>query len=212
MMGMTLINPGNQQGLRYLFDIADPQSNPEKIDMSAIQPVIDMSFCGYAKLHDYGRLLSAAQPLVSIAGVQTKTFEILCYGNATTADPQIEVPVGNHFVCWGIKMLIYFNAAGATAFNGKYISMELSYFCPDGTEITKYHGTGHVSSSCLLYAPGHYEFCCLTRENVYIIPAGTTVKITFWTQDGSLFPANTQIRYAIAGQSIPCGAPIPANI
>lgn len=211
-MSMTLINPGNQQGLRYLFDIADPQSNPEKIDMSAIQPVIDMGFDGYARMHDYGRLLSAQVDAASIAGVQTKTWDILCYGNKSTVDVQIEVPIGNHFVVWGTKLHIYFNSAGAAAFNGKYISGQLSMICPDGSKVCKWHATGHVSSSCLLYGPGHYEFSELTRENLYIVPAGCKLQVSWWVQDGSNFPANTTVEYRITGQYIPCGAPIPANI
>lgn len=209
---MTLINPGNQQGLRYLFDIADPQSNPDQIDMTSIQPVIDMSFMGYARLHDYGRLLSAEAELLSVAGIQTKTYDILSYGNKTTADVQIEVPVGNHFVVWGTKLHIYFNAAGAAAYNTKCISGQVNMICPDGSKLCKWHATGHVSSSCLLYGPGHYEFAELTRNNLYIVPAGCKLQVVWWSQDGTKFPAGTTTEYRITGQYIPCGAPIPGNI
>lgn len=205
---LTRINPRNQGGLRYLFDIADPQSNPEFVDMGAIQPVIDTNFNGFAKLNDYTKTESCEQLSDSIAGVQTKTWRILSYGNASGADTQVVVPVGHNYVVWGIKQHIYFDAAGATAFSGKYISSELLMTGPDGVQTTSWHGTGHVSSGCLLYAPGHYEFSQLTRENVRILPAGSILELVWWVQDGSNFPANTVVRYALAGQAVPEGAPL----
>lgn len=210
---LTLINPRNQGGLRYLFDLVDPQSNPERIDMGAIQPVIDMNFSGYAKLNDYDKLEDCEEPSSSIAGVQTKTWRILSYGNDDgSGDTQLVVPVGHNFIVWGIKMHIYFNAAGAAAFSGKYISSEVLAIMPTGAEVTKWHGTGHVSSGCLLYAPGHYEFAPLTRNELCIIPAGTVLNLVWWAQDGSNFPGTTVVRYAIVGQAVPEGAPLYGNV
>lgn len=212
MSGITLINPGNQQGLRYLFDIADPQSNPENIDMTAIQPVVDMNFGGFAKLHDYTNLLSCAEPASSIAGVQSKTWTILCYGNATTADQQVIVPVGHHFVSFGIKMHIYFNAAGAAAVNGKYISSEVLMIAPSGTEITRYHMTFVAASGCLLYAPGFQNTEVINRQHLCVVPAGSKINVVFWLQDGTNFPAATVVRYALVGQAIPVGSPLPIGV
>lgn len=49
-MRLSKIDPRNQQGLRWLFNISDTRVNPEDLDMSSVQPVIDMSFGGYSKL------------------------------------------------------------------------------------------------------------------------------------------------------------------
>lgn len=207
-MPLSLINPQNQKGLRHVFDIKDPQLNPEHVDMGAVQPVIDMSFNGFAKLNDYSLLQGITESGDTIAGVQTKTWRVLSYSNSFGATTQIVVPPNHNFLIWGIKQHIYFNAAGAAAFNGKYISSELLMNCPDsgGTQITKWHGTGHVSSGCLLYAPGHFEISPLTKENIQVIPADCTLDIVWWAQDGSIFPANTVVVYAIAGQAFPVGA------
>lgn len=208
----SAIDMGGQRGLAYITGINEPQTNPEEVETNSIKPVIDMAFNGFAKLNDYDHLIDCAESGSTIAGLQTKTWRVLSYGNASGADQQIVVPVGYNFLVWGIKQHIYFDAAGAAAYNGKYISSEVLMTTPTGTEITKWHGTGHVSSSAVLYAPGHYEFSPLTRENVCVIPAGSILTIVWWSQDGSNFPANTDVIYAIVGQAFPVGAPMPYGI
>lgn len=209
MPGITSINPRNQKGLQYLFDINDPQSNPESIDMQAIQPTIDMSFGGVARLHDYENLLSVAQSGSSIAGVQTKTWQILSPGNAVGADNQIVVPVGYHFVSWGLKTNLYFDAAGIAAFAGKYCSCEVLLFTPNNDEIIKYHGTELTASGVRLYAPGFRTTENITRNHICVIPAGCRIRLVWWSQDGTVFPANTVVRYYWAGQAFPVGSPLP---
>lgn len=180
--------------------------------MTAIQPVVDMQFGGFAKLNDYGKQQSCTQLSSSIAGVQSKTWRVLSYGNAVGADTQLVVPVGHNFHLWGHKMDIYFNAAGAAAFNGKYISCEFLWWTPDGTELCKYHGTCHVSSGCLLYAPGHYELRALNMADMQVIPAGTQMDLVWWCQDGSNFPAVTRVKYCLYGIAYPEGAPLPGQV
>lgn len=209
---LTLINPRGNKGLQSLFDISDPQANPEKIDMGAIQPVIDMQFGGFAKLNNYELQESCTELSSSVAGVQTKTWRVLSYGNAVGGDQQIVVPVGHNFHLWGHKMDIFFDAAGAGAFNGKYISTEFLWWTPDGTELCKYHGTGHVSGGCQLYAPGHYEFGKLNMSDMQVIPAGTQMDLVWWVQDGSNFPANTRVKYCLYGVAYPEGAPLPGRV
>lgn len=209
---ITLINPGNQQGLRYLFDIVDPQSNPENIDMSAIQPVIDMNFGGFAKLNDYGNSQNCQQPSSSIAGVQSKTWRILSHGNAVGADQQVVVPVRHNFFLWGHKLDLYFDAAGAGAFNGKWITCEILLWCPDGTELCKYHASWQVSTGYQLYAPGGKGAPPLNMADWQVIPYGSYVELVFWVQDGSNFPANTRVKYMLYGIAYPSGAPLPGQV
>lgn len=213
-MGRSTIDMRGARGLSYVLGINNVQTNPDEADLSFVQPVIDMSMCGYSRLNDYTRLMGIAEPGSSIAAAQTKTWRILSHGNAVGVDRQVVVPVGHNFVIWGIKQHLYYNAAGAAADNGKYISSEILMNCPTspGVQVTKYHGTGHVSSNCLLYAPGHYEFSCMSRENVYVVPAGCSLDLVWWKQDGTMFPANTVVVYAIVGQAFPDGAPIPQMI
>lgn len=203
---------GGQRGLAYLLGVNEPQTNPEECAVDTVQPVIDMSMQGYAKLNDYSKFIDCEESGDTIAGAQTKTWAVLSYGNARGATEQIVVPVGYNYLIWGIKQHIYFDGAGATAFNGKYISSELLMTGPGGVQVTKWHGTCHVSSSAVLYAPGHYELAPLTRQNLYVVPAGCIIDLVWWAQDGSNFPANTDVIYAIMGQAFPQGAPIPAGI
>lgn len=209
---ITLINPGNQQGLRYLFDIVDPQSNPEHIDMNAIQPVIDMNFGGFAKLNDYGRQQSCTEPTSSIAGVQSKTWRILTYGNASGVTQQVVVPVGHNFHLWGHKLDIYFDAAGAAAFANKWITCEILWWTPNGTELCKYHASWQCANGYQLFAPGGKGAPPLNQSDMQVIPAGTNVDLVFWSQDGSNFPANTRVKYCLYGIAYPNGAPIPGQV
>jgi len=210
----STIDMKGARGLSHVLGINSVQTNPDEADLGFVQPVIDMSMCGYSRLNDYTLLRGAAESGSSIAAAQTKTWRILSHGNAVGADQQITAPVGHNFVIWGIKQHLYYNIAGSGADNGKYISSEILMNCPTSptTQVTKYHGTGHVSTSCLLYAPGHYEFAPLTRENIFVVPAGCSLDLVWWKQDGTMFPANTVVVYAIVGQAFPDGAPMPSEI
>lgn len=213
---LTLINPGRQQGLRYLFNLADPQSAPEYIDMGAIQPTIDMSFNGFAKLNDYSQLLYCEETGSNLSGLQTKTWRVLSYGQDDgSGDEQIVVPTGFNFVVWGVKQHIYMLPAQAAAMAGKYISSELLMNTPVGKQITKWHGTTQVNANVELYAPGHYWLHRLTREHIQVVPSGTSLDLVWWVQDGTNFagaPGNIECIYCIVGQAFPEGAPLPLGI
>jgi hypothetical protein len=214
-MSLTLINPGNQKGLRHVFDILDPQSNPMYIDMSAVQPVIDMSFEGNARLNDYDNNLYCEETGDSIAGVQTKTYRLLSYSNLSGVTTQIVVPPNRNFLLWGMKFHIFFSGAGAVAFNGKYINCEIKFVCPaiggGAPEIAKYLGEAQCKTGVQLYGPGGgmVEF---TRNNIQIVPADTQIDMVWWVQDGSNFPANTVVVYTLYGQSFLLGSPCPRLI
>jgi hypothetical protein len=210
----STIDMKGARGLSHVLGINSVQTNPDEADLGFVQPVIDMSMCGYSRLNDYTLLRGAAETASSIASAQTKTWRILSHGNAVGATKQIVAPVGHNFIIWGIKTNIYYNTAGAGADAGKYVSCEIIMNCPTSPAVfvCKYHGTFHISSGCLLYAPGHYEFAELTRQNIYVVPAGCSLDLIYWKQDGTMFPANTNVEYRIVGQAFPDGAPLPSWI
>lgn len=209
----SAVDPRNQRGLEYILGINEPQVNPDEVDLSDIKPVIDMNMEGYARLNDYNNLIGCTQAGgVSVAGLQTRTWRVLSVQNAVGADQQILVPVGMNFVSWGIKVYLQTDAAGAAVLAGKYISLEFEMITPLGYNVTKYHGTGHCSASVELYAPGHFEFTPMDRTQICIVPAGCAMQFTWWVQDGTNFPANTDVYYNWVGQAVPEGAPIPMGL
>ena len=210
----TLINPRNQGGLRYLFDISDPHSNPEHIEMGSIQPTIDMSMGGYARMNDYSQLKDAGLVGVALSGQQTATFNILSYGNVYGIDPQIVVPIGHCCVVWGIKMHLQMSAADAGANNGKYAQCVLQMIAPTivSPAVTKWNGTFQVNTNQLLYSPGTRYVENITRDNVSVIPPSTRLAFTIWWETGGNFPNSAVFTYSIVGQCFPVGGPLPTWI
>lgn len=195
-------------GLQYMFDINEPQSNPESLDMSNIIPVIDMSMGGHALLHDSDKYLSAdGRSGSNLVGVQSKTFRVLTYGNASGADPQVVVPLNHHFISWGMKCMFYTNAAGAAAINNKWGSIELELF-PGVGAVPAVKFIGEFLGSSLKQ---QYAFN-ITREFLQIVPAGSYCQLSIWLHDGSVFPAATELKYTLIGQAVPVGAVLPLGV
>lgn len=194
------------RGLQYMFDINEAQSNPETLDLSNIIPTVDMGMGGHALLHDSSKYLNAdGRSGSNLVGVQTKTFRVLTYGNASGADPQIVVPLNHHFVSWGMKCMFYTNAAGAAALNTKWVSVELEMY-PNTVPAVKFIGEIQCSTSKQQYAFN------ITREFLQIVPAGAYLNLSIWLHDGSLFPAATELKYTLIGMAVPVGAPIPMGV
>jgi len=205
----SAVDPQNQRGLSYLCGIKDVQGNPDEVSLEFIQPVVDVSFDGYAKLNDYHQLLHCIEVGKSIAGVQSQTVNILSYGNATGADQQIIVPIGYNFVSWGFKVHVTVDAAGAAALHNKWFSMELEMIHPVGNYVTKWHAGDYFVSGVQQYHPGYHYSENITREHLHVIPAGCALIFVVWIHDGSNFPANTTLHYCLMGQAVPEGAAIP---
>jgi len=211
----SLINPRNQQGLRYLFDIADPKSNPERIEMASIQPTIDMSFGGYAKLSDFTQLQSQGLNGVSLNGVQTFTNRILSYGNSTGIDPQIIIPIGFCAIIWGMKVHVSMSAGDAAANAGKYLQQVIKLIIPTigvNNDITKWSGAWKIDSNMTLYQPGSLGTETIHRGHLSVIPPSCGLEITTWWESGVNFPASTTLTYHIGAQCFPVGAPLPMGI
>jgi len=208
------IDPQGARALSHVLGVRGIYSNPDTVDMSTVNLTMDMSMGGFCKLNDYSQYRSCLELTHSVAGVQTRTFRILRYGSPNPGEPedQILVPLDHNFYSWGIKSHLILTAAGAAAMAGKYISIEILMQTPAGDEITKYHGTGHVSAGVELYAPGHYEFPPLNRDSLYVVPAGCTLTEVWWVQDGTNFPAGSTVTYSLAGCCLPLSSPIPMGV
>jgi hypothetical protein len=209
----SAVDPRNMRGLEYILGIKETQSNPDEVDLSDVKPVIDMNMEGYARLNDYDRLLECYTSVpVSVAGQQTHTWRCLSVQTPVGLDPQIVVPVSYNFYFWGIKVFLMTDNAGAAAMNGTWQTLEFEMITPLGHNVTKYYSTMKMDSGILHYAPGHYDALPLTRENLYLIPAGCALQFTWWRQFGGNFPANTTVSYSMCGQAVPPGAPIPWGV
>lgn len=203
----SAINPRNQQGIRYLFETIDQKSNPETIDLSTIVPVVDMSFGGFAKLGDYSLLDHCQQIGDNIAGRSALNRDMLSYGtDSGSGDPQIVVPVGMNTVIWGMKTHVKYDAAGAAAHNGKYMTCVIKLYDPNGIDMDKVFWTVPVVTANRIYQPW------ITRESICVIPAGCRLELWWLVQDGTNWPANTQLDYKLISQSFPIGAPLPYGI
>lgn len=215
--GRTAIDPtAIRAGLSNLLGIKGVRSAPDSVNMEAVIPQIEIGQQGYAILNNDDALLQCEAAFgLSLAGLQSKTCRVLSYVLASGLDGQIVVPVNHNFYFWGIKWYWNTNAAGAAALNGKYVSMEWANLINvAGTvcEVEKYFGTGICRTGILQYHPGGEQFFPLTRQNIYIVPAGVNCQITVWLQDGTNFPANTYMYYRLVGQAVPIGVQIPQNI
>jgi hypothetical protein len=203
----STINPRNQGGLRYLFDTIDPKSNPESIDMETITPVVEMSFGGYSKLNDYTNLDHCQQVADNIAGQSLLHRTMLSYGNFDGGgDPQIAYPVGYNAMVWGLKTHVKFDAAGAAAFNGKFITCVIKMYERNGIDMDKVFWTVKVETLNRIYQPW------ITRESLCIVPSECKLELWWLVQDGVNFPANTTLDYKLITQSFPIGCPFPIGV
>ena len=206
-MNRAKINSRNQGGLRHLFDINDPNSNPETIDMDTITPVIEMSFGGYSKMNDYSTCDHCQQVGDNIAGQSLLNRTMLNYGNYDgSGDPQIAVPVGYNTIVWGMKTHVNFDAAGAAALNGKYLTCVVKMYDINGIDMDKVFWTVPIVTANRIYQPW------ITRESIYVIPAQCKLELWWLVQDGTNFPANTKLDYKLITQSFPIGCPLPMGI
>lgn len=206
----SVIDPRyGSNGLAYMLGIREAQSYPEEIDLSSITPVVDLSMGGYLRVNDSTRYQHAELVAFALGGLQTVTARILSPGNAVTATPQIIVPIGCNFAVWSVYEHIEFDAAGAAAFNGVHVASIIRMINTSGLETKKWCADWTMVNTVRILLDGMMGTEKITREHVYVVPAGCALEMTTWTQAGANFPANTTLTYRIMGQNIPVGAAIP---
>jgi hypothetical protein len=213
-MARSNIEMRGNSGLVYLLGVNAQASNPENIDLSTINPVVDMAMGGYAKLHDNTKWQGVSGGAIDIGGVQTNQTLLLTPGNSIGANLQIVVPINHHFVVWGCSVQFEFNGGGVAAMAGKRFACGLALYPSVSYHTKLWRGEFQVNVKTLQYYDG---WACsgdsmtekISDNHVKIIPAGCQLKLDTWVQDGSNFPAGTIINYFLVGMAIPTGAPIP---
>jgi len=198
--------------LTFLLGINSVVSNPAEIDLSTVNPVIDMGMSGYSYLHDSTRYLSLFDG-AGLAGLQTKTMRILTQGNAFGANPQLVYPIGCHFVVFSCTFTMVVDAAGAAAINNKYIIAALEMGLPNTSIVTKkWRGQITGDTACKHYFDGMQRVEKINRDHLYILPSGSNLSYVIYVDDGTNFPANTTFEYHLTGMAVPVGAPLPLDI
>ena len=166
-----------------------------------------MSFGGYSKMNDYSTCDHCQQVGDNIAGQSALNRTMLNYGNYDgSGDPQIAVPVGYNTIVWGMKTHVNFDAAGAAALNGKYLTCVVKMYDINGIDMDKVFWTVPIVTANRIYQPW------ITRESIYVIPAQCKLELWWLVQDGTNFPANTKLDYKLITQSFPIGCPLPMGI
>lgn len=206
------------KGLVHVLNVKGENVAPDNVDQSTIIPVIDVNFDGFSRLNNDEALLYCAETTgISLSGLQTFTVSVINYCvNDGSGRPQIVIPNDHNFYLWGIKIYMQMNAGGAAAMNGLWASMELVLRIPhpDGTTIyaCKWAATFLCRTGVLLYTAGYENIPLIDRDTLYVIPRGSELQFTIWTQAGGNFPGapNTcKLYYQIVGQSFITGAQPP---
>lgn len=215
MSERPLIDLRGQSPLPSMFNVRDTRSYPETFDMSTIQPTLDMAMGGYKDMHTYSRWSGKMVVGLGIGGLQTKFYPIANYGQAVGGDPQIIIPINHCFVLFGLSLKITFDAAGSGAIGGVYFSQELHLYNAvafgDPTHFYKpWRGTYLGNASLRGYFDGSLTTEIITLKHLRVIPAGCSLGFQTYTQNGSLFPANTIVDWSIAGINVPIGEPLPS--
>lgn len=214
-MSISNIELRGNQALQFLLGVNTPQTNPEKIDMSTVNPVVEMSMQGFSNLHYSDRYMALAATGENLTGLQTKTVRILSQGNSGIPpfnQPQIVFTLGCHFVVFGCTFTVATNAAGAAALNNKNMTANVEMIMPDGTIIKKWRGQLLGDSTLQHYYDGMQRTEKINRQHICIVPSGCSLNIVIYIEDGTAFPAGTTLEWSIAGMNIPIGAPLPIGI
>jgi len=198
--------------LQFLLGINTPQTNPETVDLSSVNPVVEMSMQGFSHLHYTDRYLSINSTGNAMAGVQTKTYRMLSSGNAVGADTQIIVPIGCHFICFGASVTMVVDAAGSAAINNKFITCAIEMVMPNSDVVKKWRAMYLGNTNNRHYYDGVTNTEKITRNHLCVVPSSCALSLVIYTEDGSNFPANTTMEYFISGMSIPIGAPLPIGV
>jgi len=206
-MIMSEIDARVNRGINKIFSVKGLANRPESIDFSAIHPTIDYMQNGWSNLDDQ-TAVGGAESITPMAGIQTYTVPIVDYvNNSGSYQPRIIVEVGYNLCVAGFSYQLYFDAAGAAAFNNKYIASALHLVSFDTVQsIKKYRAMHQMASTKRMVFDGDNtseKFCC--SKHMPYVPAGMSVTFTIWSEDGTNFPANTSLICNTMGLAFPFG-------
>jgi len=207
-MKRTKIDPQGAHGLEHLLGINTEQSNPDEVDLSFVQPVVDMQMGGYARLDDIGNIRFGGRT-ISIAGIAGVIPSWIRYGNAATAGDLV-YDIGHHLVMFGLGWHVTFDAAGIAAFATANFFLHVRLYDSGGNYIHAHWQEVNTTTDQLIYASsvGSNGFAA-NALRIPVIPAGFWVDLLIQTQTGINFPANTELGIRAMGLQVPVGAPLP---
>lgn len=220
MRGRSMIDPRNNQGLRHIFNLNDPQTNPEAVDMNSVQPVTNMNFEGYAKWPDDDNYKEANVTIRSTSD-QDPTIAVDVINPGLTAMVAGGIPYGHNVSCYVYNHSIIVTVGDpltlAVSMNGNSCKFEsrvnnglLNYYV-DSFRLT------HGENFCKINVPvGCYDKAGAVLPLTPVILHGSeilriTCNIDIFNSGG--FPALTleglAATYRAQALLIPYGAPIP---
>jgi hypothetical protein len=175
----TNIDPQGGHGLEHLLGINGSKSNPERVNLDTINPVVDMNMNGYGKLNDLPRLRSKVIGKSLPAPAANLLAWVVSYINPQNAlGDDMVYPASHNTRIVAINYhIIVPDPLGLLA--GRTYRVDLILYFPDtGINVTFYHGTHQIYSVDGAHAAGRtqsrqyaYPGDILTSEEV---AAGTT--------------------------------------
>lgn len=234
----TPIDPQGRHGLEHLLGINGVQSNPDRVNLDTIHPVVDMSMNGYARLNDLSNLHSKIVSKTLAAPAANLIVWLLSYGNAQ--NPLLDdmvYPVGFNSRVIAINYSMHVPDVGGTLV-GRTYRLFICLTIPDtGTVIPFFSATHQIYSNHVGLLAKQYSYPsdmiytedipAGTAGNRYargsdsfipcpVLSAGMQIKIAVYpnclpSPDLTYydFPANTIVNVTIAAQHVPAGAPLP---
>jgi len=221
---MTHIDLVGNKGLQHLLGINEPSSNPDSVDMSTINPVIDMSMGGYLKLNDSANYRRAFCVNENALNATTISVNVLDYGNvATPGFGTVAYDVGYNFrvLAWTATIRIVSGPWGAT-YTGRNIMMEFLLTINGSEYVQVMRGNLQImANNFYLFfggpgattVGGAYGDCVIRN---LVVPAGATLSVGVACNQavGASFDfdnaGNVRLESTIMGIQVPVGAPLPS--
>lgn len=237
----TELGAANRIGvmLRNLLALGGPRLCPPEMALGVVQPTIDIGQGGY----EHGEYLPLSSPATPINGVASADYAVLTSGDAFDSTfaqwsnrrralrDDLSEFVGSPKE-WGTKIgaltqTITFDAAGALAFNGKFLNVNLFLEMQQAvlgagaatraalyqgrrmftvaTAVTSYTWNINNGTFPAANAPQGVPGCLWTRW----VPPRWNLILQIVSEDGTVFPANTTQNIQGTAYQRPAGGELP---
>lgn len=221
---ISQIDPRNQQGLRHIFNLTTTQVNPDQVDMTMVQPVVDMNMCGYAKLPDQRNMMEGYVS-ENINDVNSQTHELISYvSRRDLINPGELVYAANHnLLVFALDFFLYPTNADHFTTSALWHFIAIEMYVPDHLDpitIWRCKWTRHANNRDYYYLPPELDINQggpgLRQCPAFIVPAGCWVNFRVQSADVAFAPepTTTHLTYLglsvhVKGLQVPQGAPIP---
>ena len=221
---MTHIELVGNKGLQHLLGINEPNSNPDSVDMSTINPVVDMSMGGFLKLNDSGNYKRAYCVVENALNASSMSVAVLDYGNvAVPGFGTVAYDVGYNFrvLAWTASIYIVSGPWGAT-YDGRNIMMEFLLTINGSQYVQVLQGNVKIMANnfYLFFGdPGATTVSGTYGDTVVrnlVVPAGAvlSVGVACNQKAGASFDfdaaGNVRLISTLIGMQVPVGAPLPS--